>query len=122
MTIRAKQTSIRHPGASHALLITGLLAVVFFLAVCLLSASTVKTTLMALLIVTLALGVLRFSELRGRLSPVLLALALTVLMDGISTSYAPSGKFALYEFSKVLGAFCLTLCLLAIAQIGRAHV
>ncbi len=118
MTTRAKQTSIHQPGASHALLITGLLAVVFFLAVCLLSASTVKTTLMALLIVTLALGVLRFSELRGHLSPVLLALALTVLMDGISTGYAPSGKFALYEFSKVLGAFCLTLCLLAIAP-GR---
>lgn len=114
MTSRAKQTSIRQPG-SHTLLITGLLAVVFFLAVCLLSASTVKAALMALLIVTLALGVLRFSELRGRLSPVLLALALTVLMDGVSTAYAPSGKFALYEFSKVLGAFCLTLCLLAIA-------
>lgn len=115
MTSRAKPTTIRRPGMPRALLLTGLLSVVYFLTVCLLSASTVKTTLMWLLVVTLALGVLRFSTLRGRLSPVLLILALVVLMDGISTGYAPSGKFALYEFSKVLGAFCLTLCLLSAA-------
>lgn len=36
-------------------------------------------------------------------------------MDGISTLYAVSGKFALYEFLKVLASFCLVLFLLAIA-------
>ena len=118
MKIQAKQPSDKQPGTSRALLVTGLMAVAFFLAVCLLSASTVKVTLMWILIVTLGLGIIRFSELRGRLTPVLLALTLVVLMDGISTSYAPSGKFALYEFSKVLGSFCLTLCLLALAP-GR---
>ena len=39
-------------------------------------------------------------------------------MDGISTLYAVSGKFALYEFLKVLASFCLVLFLLAIAP-GR---
>lgn len=122
MSTRTKQTSISPPGASRSLIVIGLLAVAYFLAVCLLSASTIKVTLMWLMIVTLALGIVRYTDLRGRLSPVLLALGLVVLMDGVSTSYAPSGKFALYEFSKVLGAFCLTLCLLALAprQEGRA--
>lgn len=35
-------------------------------------------------------------------------------MDGISTLYAPSGKFALYEFLKVAGAACLALLLTAL--------
>lgn len=47
---------------------------------------------------TLALVVLRFSKLRGRVTLPLLALALYVGMDGASTLYAEAGRFALYEF------------------------
>lgn len=88
---------------------------VFFLVVCLLSASTVKRAALYLTVLTLALVFLCFSSLRDRVMPTLLALALYVLMDGVSTFYAVSGKFALYEFLKVLCAFCLALILLAVA-------
>lgn len=89
------------------------LAVVFFFVVCLISASTVKRVSLYLIGLTLALVVLRFSKLRGRVTLPLLALC--VGMDGASTLYAEAGRFALYEFLKVLCAFCLTLIFLAVA-------
>lgn len=91
------------------------LSVVFFFVVCLLSASTVKRAALTLTALTLALAVLRFFKLRSRVTLPLLALALYVIMNGISTLYATSGKFALYEFLKILCAFCLTLIVLAVA-------
>lgn len=91
------------------------LSVVFFFVVCLLSASTVKRAALYLIGLTLALVALRFSRLRSRVTLPLLALALYVIMNGISTLYATSGKFALYEFLKILCAFCLTLIVLAVA-------
>ena len=56
-----------------------------------------------------------FERLRDRLTLPMLALAAYVLMDGISTSYAIAGKFALYEFLKVFCAFGLALLLLVAA-------
>lgn len=91
------------------------LSVVFFFVVCLLSASTVKRAALYLIGLTLALVVLRFSRLRSRVTLPLLTLALYVIMNGASTLYATSGKFALYEFLKILCAFCLTLIVLAVA-------
>lgn len=91
------------------------LSVLFFFVVCLLSASTVKRAALTLTALTLALVVLRFFKLRSRVTLPLLALALYVIMNGISTLYATSGKFALYEFLKILCAFCLTLIVLAVA-------
>lgn len=91
------------------------LSVVFFFVVCLLSASTVKRAALTLTALTLALAVLRFFKLRSRVTLPLLALALYVVMNGVSTLYATSGKFALYEFLKILCAFCLTLIVLAVA-------
>ena len=91
------------------------LSVVFFFVVCLLSASTVKRAALTLTVLTLALVALRFSKLRNRVTLPLLALALYVIMNGASTLYATSGKFALYEFLKILCAFCLTLIVLAVA-------
>lgn len=91
------------------------LSVLFFFVVCLLSASTVKRAALTLTALTLALVVLRFSKLRSRVTLPLLALALYVIMNGASTLYATSGKFALYEFLKILCAFCLTLIVLAVA-------
>lgn len=91
------------------------LAAVFFFAVCLLSASTVKQAALSLIVLTLSLVFLCFSRLRDRITAPLLALALYVLMNGISTLYAVAGKFALNEFLKILCAFCLTLIVLAVA-------
>lgn len=87
--------------------------IVYFFAVCLASASTAKAAGMALLLLTLLLVFPRLSTLRERCSAPLLALALVVVMDGLSTLYSVSGKFALSEFLKVVCAFCLTVVLLA---------
>lgn len=91
------------------------LSVVFFFVVCLFSISTVKRAALTLVALTLALVLLRFSKLRSRVTIPFIALALYVLMNGMSTLYATSGKFALYEFLKILCAFCLTMIVLAVA-------
>lgn len=118
-TINKRRNKIPAPAVSwlsaSKMLLCAPLSVVFFFVVCLLSASTVKRAALVLTVLTLALVVLRFSKLRGRVTFPLLALALYVLMDGMSTLYAASGKFALYEFLKILCAFCLTLIFLAVA-------
>lgn len=87
--------------------------IAYFFAVCLLSASTAKAAGMALILAALLLALSHLSTLRARCSLPLLALTLVVVMDGISTFYSVSGKFALSEFLKVVSAFCLTLILLA---------
>lgn len=118
-TINKRRNKMLAPAASwlsaSKMLLCVPLSVVFFLVVCLLSASTVKRAALILTVLTLALVVLRFSKLRSRVTLPLLALALYVLMNGASTLYATSGKFALYEFLKLLCAFCLTLIVLAVA-------
>ena len=91
------------------------LSVVFFFVVCLFSTSTVKRAALILVALTLVLVLLRFSKLRSRVTVPFIALALYVLMNGMSTLYATSGKFALYEFLKILCAFCLTMIVLAVA-------
>ena len=62
--------------------------------------------------------VVRFRTVRDRLSLPVFAMFLFVLMCGISTQYAVSGKFALYEFLKMFTAFCVVLILLAWAPKG----
>lgn len=118
-TINKRRNKMLAPAASwlsaSKMLLCVPLSVVFFLVVCLLSASTVKRAALYLIGLTLALMVLRFFKLRSRVTLPLLALALYVIMNGISTLYATSGKFALYEFLKILCAFCLTLIVLAVA-------
>lgn len=88
------------------------LAALYFLLVCLSSSSTVKPAALLLLVMAVAATAAFFPRLRGRLHLPVLTLALVVLMDGLSTLYARSGKFALYEFLKPLAAFCLALLLL----------
>lgn len=85
----------------------------FFLAVCLSSAATSKSAGVLLTVLVLAAAFLFWGRLRDRMKAPMLALALVVLMDGISCAYAVSGKFALFEFLKVFTAFCLALLLLA---------
>lgn len=90
------------------------LTALFFLAICFSSSSTIKVTAMVLLGLTLLAGILCFTTLRDRIHLPLLLLMLVVLMGGISTSYALSGKFALYEFLKLAVSLCGVLLLLAL--------
>lgn len=92
---------------------TAAAAALFFLAVCLSSTATVKRTTVLLIILTLSAVFLFYDRLRDRVKLPIVMLALVVLMDGLTNLYAVSGKFALYEFLKVLSAFCLALLLLA---------
>lgn len=88
---------------------------VYFLAVCLCSPSTIKGTALFLILPLIA-AFACLLYFRDRLSAPLLCLALVCLMGGISTFYAVSGKFALSEFLKLLCAFSLTLILLAFCR------
>lgn len=105
----------------------GLFAVliaVFFLVQCLSSASTIKAVAMVVTIAAVVGMFVRFPVLHKRLTIPLAALCLWVLMNGISTLYAVSGKFALAEFLKMLVAFSLCMIFIAFArgkgtEIGR---
>lgn len=88
-------------------------AILFFLISCLTSTATIKSTSVLLIFLTLAGVFLFYGRLRDRIQLPMAALGLVVLMDGLSNLYAVSGKFALYEFLKVLAAFCLALLMLA---------
>ncbi len=89
------------------------LGAAFFLATCLAGSSTIKPLAMTLMVAAIVSCVIRFSYVRDRLSLPVLAVAVWVLMNGISTFYAVSGKFALQEFMKILVGFCCLLLILA---------
>ena len=91
-----------------------------FVVVCLCSASTVKTAAVVLCFCLTVSVFVWFAPLRERLWMPVLALAVYVVMDGVSASYAIAGKFALYEFLKVLCAFCIAL-LLMLAAPGKGE-
>lgn len=93
-----------------------LFAAALFFTICLSSPSTIKKTAILLTALALAAALLCFSRLRDRFRAPVIALALMVFADGISTFYAVSGKFALYEFLKVLIAFCVALLILALER------
>ena len=95
---------------------TALLTALYFLAVCLSSSATVKATAMQMILLAVACVLLFFGRLREQIKPPLCALALVVVLDGISCFYAVSGKFALYDFLKIIIAFCLILAVLSFAK------
>lgn len=100
------------------------LILVYFLVVCLSSASTSKGIAMAAALCGIAALIFRHKLVTARLSVPFLALCLWVIMNGISTLYAISGKFALRAFVVVLTSFCCVVLLLAFAkgkesQLGR---
>jgi hypothetical protein len=66
---------------------------------------------MVLMIVTLTAGLMAFSSLRQRITPVLLVLLGITALGGISTAYALSGKFALQGFLFLMTALCSTMLL-----------
>jgi hypothetical protein len=54
------------------------------------------------------------------LTPLSLAYTAYIIWAGISTFYAASGKFAIFEFSKLLVAFCIFLAVLFLTKPGEA--
>ena len=85
----------------------------FFLSVCLCSAATIRPMAVMSIFLVLSSAFLFYDRLRDCITPPVIALALMVLMDGLSCAYALSRKFALYEFLKVVVSFCIVLILLA---------
>lgn len=92
------------------------LIVAYFLMICLSSVSTAKGITMVAAICTIAVLLLRQKQFTARLSVPFLALSLWVIMNGISTLYAVSGKFALRAFVVLLTSFCCVILLLAFAR------
>lgn len=99
-----------------------LAGLVFFLFVCVLSTDVVKYA--ALIIVCAAILALLFGTtvLSRRFTWVAALLSLFVCMDGISTLYAVSGKFALSEFLKVLISFAFFLLILRLERGGNEEL
>ena len=93
-----------------------LLGVLFFFVVCLGASDSIRKTVLAAAVVALLAIAVRFKVLCSRISWPFIALTLVVLMDGVSTFYAVSGKFALREFLKVFLAYLLAVILLAASQ------
>ena len=89
------------------------LGIVFFFILCLGAADVIRSTAMIAAIFMLLVAAVRFKVLRERIHLPFLALTLYVIMDGVSTFYAVSGKFALREFLKVFLAYLLSVILLA---------
>lgn len=92
-----------------------ILAVIFFFIVCMCTISDIKPTALILMILAFCAVIFRFPVFRTRLALPLIALGLFVLMAGISTFYAPAGKFAMSEFLKIAASFSLALLLVSLA-------
>lgn len=98
--------------ADRSVLPLALWGAAFFLLLCLSGSGAMKmTTALALALVALLLFA-SAKELGKRLCLPFLTLSGLVLMCGLSTAYALSGKFALNEFIKVALAYCVFLLLL----------
>ena len=91
-------------------------ALAAFLLLCLTNSNNIKVVAALTALATIAALLAGGDRLRGRLTWVAGAVALWVLMDGISTLYAVSGKFALYEFLKVLISFGVFVLILALSK------
>ncbi len=97
------------------LLYSFLCGCLFFLALCLNASDTIKTAALVLSGAGLLVMAFRRDAFRERLCIPFLVLALFVLMNGVSTFYALSGKFALREFLKVLCAFCFAVIIIGLS-------
>lgn len=91
-----------------------LAAFLSFLLICLCSTNVIKVTALFVLLAAIVTVCVRFKALREQVALPLTVLGLVVLMDLISTFYAPAGKFALSEFLKVAVSFALVLIVLAL--------
>ncbi len=90
-----------------------LLGLLFFFVVCLSASDSMPVTMLLTAVFMLIVIAVRLDVLRERICIPFLALALYVIMDGVSTFWALAPKFALREFLKVFLAFALAVIFLA---------
>lgn len=95
------------------------IAAVFFLFLCLTTAATIKWTAMVVVIAAIVALIFRISTVRERLNLLFAAVTLWVVFSGVSTLYAVSGKFALYEFLKLLAAYGVFVLFTVFARSGN---
>ena len=109
-------------GDMNGIIRMAVLIFVFFLVICLSSVSTAKGVALVAAICAVAALVFRHKQFVARLSVPFLTLSLWVVMNGISTLYATSGKFALRAFVPLLTSFCCAILLLAFAKGKEAEL
>lgn len=90
-----------------------LLAVLYFVVTCMMFHGRNKLITLLLVAAAIVCIVARYQVLACRISLPALFLGLYVLMDGIASLYAPSGRFAIFEVLKVIAAACMSLLLTA---------
>lgn len=89
-----------------------LVALAFFWTVCLCVNASLKVVALGCVAVTLVVAGKKSGRLSNRFNLPMLALAMYVVLGGVSTFYAVAGKFALAEFLKILISFGLAVLLL----------
>jgi len=108
-------------------LILAIIPVIMFVLLCIYDSTAIKIAAFVFMLVVLTLMVLSFTKLkkyihiRDRFGIVFLGATAMVLMDGISTLYAASGKITLYTFAQVAAAFCLTVIVVALVPGERSE-
>ena len=108
---------------SREAVFTGVLAVLFFLLICLSAPDAAKGTGLVMMFLASAVLLIRHKVLRERMGYISLALILITVMGGISTFYAGSGKYALAAFLGLAIALSTALVLLALPgkNVATAH-
>ena len=98
-----------------------LLGAVLFFVLTLCSQRYTNTTVLPLVIFTLAVMLVRGRQLCARITLPLVALGALMLMSFVSVFYASSRVNALQEFLRMSAAFCAVLCLTAVAPAREDH-
>lgn len=105
---------------SPILLLAG--SVLFFIVDCYCVSASLKQMSALLLAGTFSAVFLAYSRLRDQVRLPLAALGLMVMMDAVSCVYTTAGRFAVYEFLRVLAAFCIALILLSVCNAKQISV
>ncbi|MBE6914201.1 MAG: hypothetical protein E7472_04580 [Ruminococcaceae bacterium] len=98
-----------------------LLGAVLFFVLTLCSQRYTNTTVLPLVIFTLAVMLVRGRQLCARITLPLVALGALMLMSFVSVFYAASPMNAVQEFLRMSAAFCAVLCLTAVAPAREDH-
>lgn len=116
MNENTSSSAIKHKIEPKKVILLILGIVVYFAIICLSSAATAKTVSILTLICAVIVMFIKVDTIKNRLSLPFIALTLWVAMNGISTFYAVSGKFALKGFVLLLTSFSIVIFVLAFAN------
>lgn len=97
-------------------------SLLFFIVDCYCVSASLKQMSALLLAGTFSAVFLAYSRLREQVRLPLFMLGLLVLMDAVSCFYTTAGRFAVYEFLRVLAALCAALILLSVCNARQIAV